>query len=176
MLHTVVHKRKSNHYGLFSSTETDTRDWLGPLAYYASQKIPKRTATSEFGTWDNVVDNKNKNKFGKFVLSVVDGRTHLEGGKEAWKFEKHGFMVIPRPAPAYIFSQHKDANRKEVDRDFGPKVCEAVRKATGAKRAFWMSHQRRAEAAVRTVVEGYATGGTHRYCNSICVQLSVLYD
>uniref|UniRef100_A0A7S2IKS1 Uncharacterized protein n=1 Tax=Alexandrium andersonii TaxID=327968 RepID=A0A7S2IKS1_9DINO len=77
--------------------------------------------------------------------TFVDARTHFPEGKHAWNFEQHGFCYIQRPA--YDFEEHALQDRKRVDTEFGPKVCEAVRQAVGAKQAFWMSHQRRAEGA-----------------------------
>ena len=143
--------------------DPSARDWLGPLTYYSSQDLPKGTVSSAFGEWSDVVvgAKRNSEAYASFELAVVDARTHLSGGKEAWHFEEHGFMFLPRPAPDYTFVEHADQDRKDVDAKFGPAVCEAVRQATGATKAFWMSHQRRAEKSVRTRVEGYATGGTH---------------
>jgi len=92
-----------------------------------------------------------------YEITVVDGRTHLPDGKDAWKFDEHGFCYIQRPL--HDFEEHASQDRKRVDREFAPAVVEAVRRAAGAKRAFWMSHQRRAEGASQA--ESPAVGFSH---------------
>lgn len=88
---------------------------------------------------------KNPHTYGKnYPMTVVDGRTHLPGGKEAWKFDTHGFCYIQAPDPVPDFK-----NYSNVKREYGPRVCEAVRRATGATKAFWMSHVRRQEREER---------------------------
>lgn len=96
-------------------------------------------------------------------MPMTDGRNALPDGRAAWKFDEHGFCYIKAPEPVADF-----LDRKLVEREYAPRVLEAVRAATGAKRAFWMSHQRRAEPEVdkasggrQDMNEGYATGIIH---------------
>ena len=99
-------------------------------------------------------------------ITVLDGRVH-NGGKDSWKLHVNGFEFVK--APEYDFEDHatlqtkeeKRLARKRVNREFAPKVLEVCRKTSGASKAFWMSSQRRAEAAVNDVSEGYATGFAH---------------
>lgn len=127
------------------------RDWHGRVNYY--RRDAPRTAVEVQGkTYSGVIEMGGENmnmKPGKFFkmhpTTIVDARTHLRSGKDAWKFERHGFCYIRRPE--YDFEDHAAQDRRRVDAEFGPKVCEAVCRATGARRAFWMSHQRRAEGA-----------------------------
>lgn len=122
----------------------------------------KEVVTSKYGSWNNVVQLGMKvadptQHFEMKPVTVVDGRSHLPGGKEAWNLEEHGFCFIK--TPDYDFEEHHVQNRRRVNKEFGPKVAEAVRVAAKAKKAFWMSHQRRAENG--TVVEKYAKSFPH---------------
>lgn len=96
---------------------------------------------------------------------VVDARTGPggHGGKGAWTLEEHGFCFVA--TPHWDFSPHQEHDRKKCDTEFGPLVCEVARVAAGAKRAFWMSHQRRAEPDSRygegAGQDGYASGFGH---------------
>lgn len=144
-----------------ASTPT-TRDWTGTLSHYLPDAPKKDVVESKFGKFLNVVEEKFPVKepklfYKRYPVKIVDARTHLSGGKDAWKFEEHGFCFIT--PPAYEFEEHKQQNRRRVDSEYGPKVAEICRVACGAKRAFWMSHQRRAENGTPT--EGYARGAGH---------------
>lgn len=141
-----------------SRRDVNTKLW------YMRPDCPKLdVVASKFGTFKDVVQMplnflKHRDEYyEKHPMTVVDGRTHLPGGKEAWSFEEHGFCYIK--TPDYEFEDHLQQDRRRANREFGPKVAEAVRQATGAKRAFWLSHQRRAE--VGTPTEGYARGAGH---------------
>lgn len=142
-----------------ASREVSTNIW------YYKLDCPKKDMETKFGFFKDVletagggVSREERDKvMEKKPMTVVDGRTHLPGGKEAWNFDEHGFCFIRRPE--YDFEEHLEQDRKRVNREFGPKVAEACRVATGAKRAFWMSHQRRSDNG--TYIEGYARGAAH---------------
>jgi len=124
------------------------RDISMSMRYWRSD-IEKGTVTTNFGTWYEIAETmkeggvmaENTHNFQN--ICVVDARTHLEKGKDAWEFDENGFCYMQRPD--YDFPPHKEQNRRAVDKEFGPMVCEAVRQKTGAKQVFWCSHQRRAE-------------------------------
>jgi hypothetical protein len=141
-----------------------TRDWQGNFRFLR-EKLPKTEVETSWGRFSGVTDWRPS--FGGALfesqqVTVVDARTHLPGGKDAWSLDEHGFCYIARPA--YDFEEHAQQDRKRVDAEFGPKVVEAVRLAAGAKRAFWMSHQRRAEEGARIAgqdADGYVLGFGH---------------
>ena len=131
---------------------TSTRDWTGELTYYLPD-APTETVKDTWGEWDGVIPvgggnhfndpERRRKMFETKKMTVVDARTHMEGGLDAWSFEDHGFCYLQRPS--FPFPEHLVQDRKKVDREFGPKIVEAAKKAVGAKHAFWCSHQRRSE-------------------------------
>ena len=138
-----------------------TRDWQTKMMYF-DREAPRGSVTVEpWGEWDHVIGfgGGDGPMMTMHDIDVVDARTHLPGGKEAWTLHEHGFQFID--TPAYDFVDHKEHDRKKCDREFGPKVCEAARLTAGAKRCFWMSHQRRAEPDERYSADGYASGFGH---------------
>ena len=77
--------------------------------------------------------------FVKGLTTIVDARTHLPRGLEAWELDTHGFCFVRRPQ--YDFEEHEQQDFRRVNKEFAPKVLECVRQAAGAKNAFWLSHQ-----------------------------------
>ena len=139
---------------------SDGRAWETEMLYF-NRDAPRHTVQVEhWGEWDGVISFGGPNGGMKpFPATIVDARTHLPGGKGAWTLEENGFCFVDRPA--WDFPDHKDHDRKKCDAEFGPLVCEVARQASGARRAFWMSHQRRAEPDERYSADGYATSFGH---------------
>uniref|UniRef100_A0A7S1L6T4 Uncharacterized protein n=1 Tax=Alexandrium catenella TaxID=2925 RepID=A0A7S1L6T4_ALECA len=127
------------------------RDWHGSMRFFR-RDAPRADVEVLGRLYSGVVQvgaqvdgqrTKPSDYFERHKTTIVDARTHLRAGKAAWSFERNGFCYIKRPE--YEFEDHASQDRKRVDAEFGPRVCEAVRRAVGARRAFWLSHQRRAE-------------------------------
>lgn len=93
-----------------------------------------------------------------YDVKIVDARTHLPGGKEAWKFEEHGFCFLDAVEPVADFT-----DKKLVERDHQPRVLDSVKEATGASRVFWMSHMPRSEKkqGLGSGTQGYASVVAH---------------
>lgn len=68
-------------------------------------------------------------------VTILDARDPQHGGLQAWKFEEHGFCFIPAPEPVRDFLEPALIRTEYVSR-----VVETVRRHTGARRVFFMSH------------------------------------
>lgn len=149
------------------SREGQSHDVETTLWYYKADAPKTLEVETKFGKFQNMVlmgkeaytREGRPNYMERMPATIVDGRTHLPGGKEAWDFDEHGFVFIE--TPDYDFEDHLKQDRRRVNREFGPKVAEACRVACKAKTAFWLSHQRRAEPEVGTLTEGYARDTPH---------------
>lgn len=143
-----------------------SRDVDTSLFYYRQEAPRTDVSVPALGkSWSNIVEMKfpmkMKEYYKRYPVKIVDARTHLPGGKEAWDIDDHGFCFVKPPNPVSDFQDYG-----LVKRDYGPQVAEVCRLACGAKKAFWMSHMRRAEigdapGARKNMNEGYATGAGH---------------
>jgi hypothetical protein len=140
------------------------RTWHGKFPYFVPD-LPTIEVETAWGTFQNVIDSKTSEKvipMQQHPVTVVDARTHTPEGLDSWDFETHGFCYLNRPA--FDFPDHTAQDRKQVTAVFAPEVLEAVRKKCKAKKAYWMSHQRRGEDKVRTSgpgAEGYVLDFAH---------------
>ena len=128
------------------------RDWEGSFSFFKAD-APTETVTTDWGVFPDVVvpfGNFGAERcFAQGKTTIVDARTHLPNGKEAWSLDKHGFCYVSRPE--YDFEEHEEQDFRRVNKEFAPKVLETVRLAAGAQKAFWLSHMRRGEPSVRKV-------------------------
>jgi len=117
--------------------------------------------------------------FSAHEVTVLNGRTALgpeaaAGPGHGWDLEEHGFTFVARPGSSpgpsgspggFDFPPHAQQERGAADREFGPLVLDSVLRATGARRAFWLSHQRRTDettpAGGMTNQQGPALGFCH---------------
>ncbi len=107
--------------------------------WYMKPDLPKLPVVqTKFGTFPDVIQMPvrldMKEQYEKFPMNICDGRKHLPGGKEAWKFDEHGFCYVQ--TPEYDFAEHHKQDRRRVNREFAPKVVDVCVKACGAKRGF----------------------------------------
>ena len=144
------------------SRDDGTRDWDTHMMYFDRDAPRGKVHVDNWGDWDGIIQGSEMKMM---PAEVVDARVGPEGkgGKEAWTLEEHGFCFVD--TPFWDFPSHQEHDRKKCDVEFGPLVCEVSRVAAGAKRAFWMSHQRRAEPESRRgegpAADGYASGFGH---------------
>ena len=83
------------------------RDWQGFFPFFRAD-APKSTAATEWGVFDNVVkpfgDFPAEHCFAMGKTTIVDARTHLPEGKNAWDIDRNGFCYVERPE--YDFEEH----------------------------------------------------------------------
>ena len=74
------------------------------------------------------------------AATITDART-AEGGLGTWSLDEHGFAFVPAPEAVDFRDRHA------VQELYEPRVCEAVKRQTGASRVLFMSHAFRSNGA-----------------------------
>merc|ERR1712118_573223 len=64
-------------------------------------------------------------------VRILDARTSLPGGLEAWSLDTHGFCCVPAPTPVADFT-----NRALVKAEYYPRMVDRVKRLTGAKEGY----------------------------------------